>query len=249
MTVTENFPSVAKTPQSGPALPLPPSRDDGACLERAADPLHRAHAFGAARGVQGRTDSLSQLWYRRSAKPFPLATGPRQPSADSFLDHRPLELGEYAHHLKHRLVGRCRGVDPLLVQEQVDLERMQLGQQRGSRIPRGMRLTYPCRQTLRSSIQCIRFMVGASSLSPLHEQRAQIRVCAQNGDSVSRCSCPWRSQTLFRVMSNAPRQPSSASKRWRSWSRWPKEARAHAHRASAGLAQSAGGPPEGKKIF
>jgi hypothetical protein len=28
-------------------------------------------------------------------------------------------------------------------------------------------------------------MVGASSLSPLHEQRAQIRVCAQNGDSVS----------------------------------------------------------------
>ena len=33
------------------------------------------------------------------------------------LNHGALELGKYAHHLKHRLAGRRRGVDPLLAQE------------------------------------------------------------------------------------------------------------------------------------
>src|SRR5262245_12032432 len=30
---------------------------------------------------------------------------------------RPLEFGEHAHHLKHRLARRCPGVEALLVQE------------------------------------------------------------------------------------------------------------------------------------
>ena len=41
------------------------------------------------------------------------------------LNHRPLELSKHAHHLKHRLPGGCRGVEPLLAQEEVDLERVQ----------------------------------------------------------------------------------------------------------------------------
>jgi hypothetical protein len=44
-----------------------------------------------------------------------LVLGPRKASADPFLDHGALELGEYTHHLEHRLASRRRGVDSLLV--------------------------------------------------------------------------------------------------------------------------------------
>src|SRR5262249_30810062 len=37
---------------------------------------------------------------------FTLTPGPRKPGTDSFLNHRPFELGKHAHHLKHRLTGR-----------------------------------------------------------------------------------------------------------------------------------------------
>jgi hypothetical protein len=48
-------------------------------------------------------------------KAFTLTPGPREASTDSFLDHRPLELGKHAHHLEHRLAGGCRGVEALLI--------------------------------------------------------------------------------------------------------------------------------------
>ena len=77
-----------------------------------------AHALCAPRFVQGVTDSLFQCsGYPRAAELFALATGPRKPGADSFLNHRALELGKYAHHLKHGLAGRRRGVEALLMQE------------------------------------------------------------------------------------------------------------------------------------
>jgi hypothetical protein len=50
-------------------------------------------------------------------KPLPLAPGRRKPGADTFLNHCALKLGKYAHHLKHRLAGRGRGVEPLLAQK------------------------------------------------------------------------------------------------------------------------------------
>jgi hypothetical protein len=50
---------------------------------------------------------------------FPLILDPPKPGTDSFLNHRALELGKHAHHLKHRLAGRRRGVEALLVQEKV----------------------------------------------------------------------------------------------------------------------------------
>ena len=69
---------------------------------------------------------------RGPAKLLALAPGPRQARTDSFLNDRPLELGKHAHHLKHRLAGRRRGVDALLVQEQVDLARAaRTGSRRG----------------------------------------------------------------------------------------------------------------------
>src|SRR5262249_18175942 len=75
------------------------------------------------------TDSfLKRLRYRRSAKLFALIPGPRQASTDSFLNHGALKLGKDTHHLKHRLAGGCRRVEALLVQEQVNAERVQLGQ-------------------------------------------------------------------------------------------------------------------------
>jgi len=42
------------------------------------------------------------------------------------LNDRSFELGEYAHHLKHCLACRGPGVKALLVQEQVNTQRMQL---------------------------------------------------------------------------------------------------------------------------
>jgi hypothetical protein len=47
---------------------------------------------------------------------FSLALGPRKASTDTFLDDAALELGEHARHLKHRLSGRCSGVEALLMQ-------------------------------------------------------------------------------------------------------------------------------------
>jgi len=41
----------------------------------------------------------------------------RKASTDTFLDDAALELGEHAQHLKHRLSGRCSGVEALLMQE------------------------------------------------------------------------------------------------------------------------------------
>jgi hypothetical protein len=53
----------------------------------------------------------------RAAEAFTFTPGPRKAGADSFRNHRPLELGKNTHHLKHGLPGRCRGVEPLLAQE------------------------------------------------------------------------------------------------------------------------------------
>jgi len=61
---------------------------------------------------------------------FALSSGSRQASTDSFLDHRPLELGEDAHHLEQRLAAGGGRVDALLVKVQVDLGAMHLAQER-----------------------------------------------------------------------------------------------------------------------
>ena len=63
----------------------------------------------------------------RPSQPPSLALGPGKASADPFLDHGLLKLRENAHHLKHGLSGRRRGVEALLVQIEVDLQRMDLG--------------------------------------------------------------------------------------------------------------------------
>src|SRR5215467_1922327 len=64
--------------------------------------------------------------FRAAWIPFSLILGPPKPGADSFCDHRPLKLGKHTHHLKHGFAGRCRGVQTLLMQEQVDVQVMPL---------------------------------------------------------------------------------------------------------------------------
>jgi hypothetical protein len=49
--------------------------------------------------------------------------------ADTLLDHRLLELGKNTHHAEHGLARRRRRVQSLLMEEQVDLERVQFGQE------------------------------------------------------------------------------------------------------------------------
>ena len=92
-----------------------------------AKPLGNDRYARPPRSCQSLTDLLLQRrGYWRPTKTLPLAPGPRKPGADAFLNHGTLELGKYAHHLKHRLACRRRGVEPLLMQEQVDVEGMQL---------------------------------------------------------------------------------------------------------------------------
>src|SRR5262249_49938283 len=102
------------------------SDDDAYMVERAADPLHYpgidSKPFGndpytgPPRSRQGpRIRFSSGNWGASEA--FTLAPGPRKASTDSFRNHRPLEFGKYAHHLKHRFACRRRGVEPLLAQE------------------------------------------------------------------------------------------------------------------------------------
>src|SRR5262245_31410069 len=70
---------------------------------------------GVARASRIRFSSAGAIGGRRKA--FTLTPGPREASTDPFLNHRPLELGKHAHHLKHRLPGGGGGVEPLLAQE------------------------------------------------------------------------------------------------------------------------------------
>jgi len=51
---------------------------------------------------------------------LPLLTALRSPGAHPFLYDRALELRQHAEHLKRVLSARRRGVDAVLVQEQVD---------------------------------------------------------------------------------------------------------------------------------
>jgi hypothetical protein len=55
--------------------------------------------------------------------------GPRQASADPFLNHCPFELGENPHHLEHGLAAWRRRVEPLLMQVEIDLERVDFRQE------------------------------------------------------------------------------------------------------------------------
>ena len=65
-----------------------------------------------------------------TSKLLSFVPGPRQARPHSLLDDRALKLGEYPHHLEHGLAGRGRGVEALLMQEQVDPERVQFRQER-----------------------------------------------------------------------------------------------------------------------
>lgn len=53
-----------------------------------------------------------------------LAGRPAKASHNALPDHRPLEFGEDAEHLEHHPARRCAGVQPLLVQVEIDVLRM-----------------------------------------------------------------------------------------------------------------------------
>src|SRR3954447_11921294 len=89
-------------------------------------PLHRARADAellgelvqtwAPRGSQSVTDAPFQLGVdERATAMLARRFGPSNARIHPLADHRALELSEHAHHLKHRLAGRRRGVDALLM--------------------------------------------------------------------------------------------------------------------------------------
>lgn len=67
--------------------------------------------------------------YPRAAKLLALFFGPTKPGTHAFMDHRALELGEDPHHLKERFAGGHGGIQPLLVQEEIDAGGVDLRQE------------------------------------------------------------------------------------------------------------------------
>jgi hypothetical protein len=103
-------------------------------------------ALDSARANAELLGDLVQPWATRSSQcitdaPFQLGVdegptavlatglGPSNARIHPLADHRALELGEDAHHLEHGLARRRRGVDALLMQEQVDAQAVQLGEE------------------------------------------------------------------------------------------------------------------------
>jgi hypothetical protein len=67
------------------------------------------------------TNALNDIGAHRSTpEALTLAPSPREASLDPLDNHRALELGEDAQHLKHRLPGWRAGVDTLLMEVEVD---------------------------------------------------------------------------------------------------------------------------------
>ena len=103
-------------------------------------------ALDSARANAELLGDLVQPWATRSSQcitdaPFQLGVdegptavlatglGPSNARIHPLADHCALELGEHAHHLEHGLARRRRGVDALLMQEQVDAKAVQLGEE------------------------------------------------------------------------------------------------------------------------
>jgi hypothetical protein len=59
--------------------------------------------------------------YRATPEPLPLAPRPREAGLNALDYNATLELGKDAEHLKHRLSGWGAGVEPLLVQVEINI--------------------------------------------------------------------------------------------------------------------------------
>ena len=92
--------------------PMNGSGSDAKCLRRFEDSCPFRQLL---------TDALDNFRaYRATPESLSLAPCPREPSLDPLDNHRALELGEDAQHLKHRLPGWRAGVDTLLMEVEVD---------------------------------------------------------------------------------------------------------------------------------
>ena len=111
---------------------------------RRLNPLHRTRANAESLGnlveaifpaLQGGPDGFLSLWLdarpadRLATLGLPRCLDACQSGFDALLYHRSLELGEDAHHLEERLASGCRGVDRLLMDEQINLGSMYLPQE------------------------------------------------------------------------------------------------------------------------
>jgi hypothetical protein len=105
-------------------------RDALHCIDadavRGSDSTHAWAILPAQRGLDRSLDLGSDLG---PSQLLALILGPPQAGAHPLLDHRPLELGEDPHHLEHGLASRRRGVEALLVKEEVDAQGVQLTQE------------------------------------------------------------------------------------------------------------------------
>jgi len=84
----------------------------------------QANSIGFVGSTDGRTPHGMDGWPTDGLTALgALGLGPRHAGQHTLADDRALELSEDAEHLKHRLAGRRRGVEALLMQVQLDPER------------------------------------------------------------------------------------------------------------------------------
>ena len=81
-----------------------------------------------ARAALIRSATLSAISWPTEAFTFTL--GPLKASANTFLNNRAFELGKNPEHLKHGLACRRGRIETLLMQKEIDAERVKLGQER-----------------------------------------------------------------------------------------------------------------------
>jgi len=69
--------------------------------------------------------------FRAPSPPPPVCTKPLNASLDPFLHDRSLKLCKNTHHAEERLAGGGGGINALLINEQVHLLRLELGEEIG----------------------------------------------------------------------------------------------------------------------
>jgi hypothetical protein len=88
----------------------------------------QANSASLVGGADGSTPRGMDFWPTdRFATLGALGLGPRHAGHHALADDRALELSEDAEHLKHRLTCRRGGIEALLMQVEIDLERAQFG--------------------------------------------------------------------------------------------------------------------------
>ncbi len=181
------------------------------CCHRIFNTLHSAHADpnfpgNLANSAVASLQSSSDLCFYGSINRAPpqfrsLRSGPIKTGLHTLANDRTFQFCKDADHLEHRLSGRCRRVQPLLMQVEIDIQGVQVLQKSGQIVegatepingPRRDHIEFTARRVLAQRIK------SRSILTPLRAADAGIPV---NMDDIPPRLSGDRAQFTFLVFS------------------------------------------------